>query len=267
MKTAFIFPGQGAQSVGMGRDLYEAFAAARVVFDSAQSITGLPLQKLCFEGPEEELARTDICQPAIFTVSAALLATMSSLLDPENVAQLRPAFMAGLSLGEYTALYAAGVISFEDALRLVARRGAAMQSAATAVASGMVSVMGVDEAKARELCEKAAQGQVLTCANFNCPGQIVLSGQIEACKRAEAMAKECGASGAIPLKVAGAFHSDIMKPASDELAKALASVQMNQPAAPAGRSSSVGIRRSNTVVPSALWPLPGTGTKIFPQAA
>jgi [acyl-carrier-protein] S-malonyltransferase len=107
-----------------------------------------------------------------------------------------------------------------------------MQSAATATASGMVSVLGLDEPKARELCEKAAQGQVLTCANFNGPGQIVLSGQIDACKRAEAMAKECGASGAIPLKVAGAFHSNIMKPAADELAKALASVKLNQPAAP-----------------------------------
>lgn len=206
----------------MGRDVYEAFPAARAVFDAAEQASGLPLQKLCFEGPEEELARTDICQPAIFTVSAAMLAVMKELLGPEKMAAIGPSFVAGLSLGEYTALYAAGVIELDEAVKLVARRGALMQQAATAVPSGMVSVMGLDEAKARELCQAAAGGQVLTCANFNCTGQIVLSGAIEACKRAEGMAKEFGASGAIPLKVAGAFHSDMMKPAAEELGKALA---------------------------------------------
>jgi [acyl-carrier-protein] S-malonyltransferase len=158
-----------------------------------------------------------------------MLACMDSLLSPEKVEAMRPAFMAGLSLGEYTALYAADMIDFEDALRLVARRGAAMQSAATAVPSGMVSVVGLDEAKANELCQAAAGGQVLTCANFNCPGQIVISGAIDACKRAEAMAKDFGASGAIPLKVAGAFHSAIMQPAADELGKALAAVHFRKP--------------------------------------
>jgi [acyl-carrier-protein] S-malonyltransferase len=231
MKTAFIFPGQGAQAVGMGKDVYEAFAAAKAVFDAAERVTGLPLKKLCFEGPEDQLNRTDIAQPAIFTVSAAMLACMDSLLDPQRVEAMRPAFMAGLSLGEYTALYAANMIDFEDALRLVARRGAAMQAAATAMPSGMVSVVGLDEAKANELCQAAAGGEVLTCANFNCPGQIVISGVIDACKRAEAMAKDFGASGAIPLKVAGAFHSAIMQPGADELGKALEAVNFRRPSA------------------------------------
>src|ERR1035437_9107031 len=118
MKTAFLFPGQGAQHVGMGKDLYEAFAAARTIFDIAEDVSKLPLKKLCFEGPEENLNRTDIAQPAIFTESAAALGCMYNLLGPEKVEALRPAFMAGLSLGEYTALYAADMIDFQDALRL-----------------------------------------------------------------------------------------------------------------------------------------------------
>ena len=225
MRTAFLFPGQGAQAVGMGKDLYEAFAAAKFLFDRAEKVCGLPLKRVCFEGPEEELNRTDIAQPAIFTVSAVMLACLDSLLEPAKVEALRPAFMAGLSLGEYTALYAADMIDFDDALKLVTRRGAAMQAAATTVPSGMVAVMGLDEPKARELCAAAAQGQVLTCANFNCPGQIVISGQIDACKRAEGLAQDFGAIGATPLKVAGAFHSDIMAPAADKLSQALADVK------------------------------------------
>lgn len=229
MKKAFLFPGQGAQQVGMGKDLYEALAAARVVFDAAERVTRLPLKKLCFEGPEEELSRTDIAQPAIFTVSAALLACLDSLLEPDKVVAMRPAFMAGLSLGEYTALYAADMIDFADALKLVAGRGSAMQAAAIAVPSGMVIVMGLDEAKANELCKAAGNDQVLTCANFNCPGQIVLSGQIDACKRAVAMAKGFGATVATPLNVAGAFHCPIMQPAADDLGKALESVSFRLP--------------------------------------
>jgi [acyl-carrier-protein] S-malonyltransferase len=233
MSIAFLFPGQGAQSVGMGKDLYDAFAAARAVFDRAEDISGLPLKRLCFEGPDDQLARTDIAQPAIFATSAAMLATLGSLLSPQRIADLRPAFMAGLSLGEYTALYAAGMIGFDDAMRLVTRRGAAMQAAATAVPSGMVAVTGLDEPKARELCAAAAQGQVLTCANFNSPGQIVVSGELEACRRVEAMAGQFGASGAVALKVAGAFHSEIMQPAARELGQALAAVGFAAPAEPA----------------------------------
>ncbi len=229
MKTAFLFPGQGAQAVGMGKDVYEAFDAAKAMFEKADGLTGLPLRKLCFEGPEEELARTDIAQPAIFTVSAIMLQCMKQVAGSQKFAAIAPTSMAGLSLGEYTALYAAGAMDFETGLKLVMRRGQLMQQAATAVPSGMVSVMGLDEAKAQELCKAAGDGQVLACANFNCPGQIVLSGQIDACKRAEALAKDFGASGAIPLKVAGAFHSEIMAPAAQELGVALAEVNFAQP--------------------------------------
>ena len=224
MKTAFLFPGQGAQAVGMGKDLCEAFPAARAIFDRAEELSKLPLKKLCFEGPEEELARTDIAQPAIFTASAALLTVLKDLLGGEKFETIRPAYMAGLSLGEYTALYAAGCLDFQDALRLVTLRGAAMQKAATAVPSGMVAVMGLDEAKATELCHACAEGEVLVPANFNATGQVVVSGSIAACGRAEARAKEFGASGAMALKVAGAFHSPLMAPAAHELGAALDSV-------------------------------------------
>ena len=230
MKAAFIFPGQGAQKTGMGKDLHEAFPAARSVFDRAEAACGLPLRKLCFEGPDEVLAPTDVSQPAIFTVSAAALAVMDDLLGPAKMP--KPACMAGLSLGEYTALYAAGAMDLETGVRLVARRGKAMREAAAAVPSGMVSIIGLDEAKAQELCRAAAEGQVLVCANFNCPGQIVLSGHLDACRRAADRAAEFGASGAVPLQVAGAFHSQIMQPAAEALGQALDQASFSAPGVP-----------------------------------
>ena len=244
----------------MGKDLYEAFPAAKDVFDRAEAATGLPLKKLCFEGPQDALARTDICQPAIFTVSAAALAVMENVLGTGE--QVRPAWLAGLSLGEYTALYAAGAMNLETAGRLLARRGALMQQAAGRTPSGMVSILGLDESQAAELARAAGGGQVLVCANFNCPGQIVLSGQIDACKRAEAMAKDFGASGAVALKVAGAFHSPLMQPAADELATVMKQVVFSAPrvpvvanttARPHGRAEEIGPALVSQVVSPVRW--------------
>jgi [acyl-carrier-protein] S-malonyltransferase len=227
MTAAYLFPGQGAQSVGMGKDFCERSSAARSVFEQAEKVTGLPLMKLCFDGPEDELARTVVSQPAIFAASAAVLAAMEERLGPGAI---RPTCLAGLSLGEYTALYAAGAMDLATGLKLVARRGQLMQAAAEARPSGMVSVIGLDETKAWELCAAARGGEVLICANFNCPGQIVLSGEIGACQRAAGLAGQFGASGAVPLKVAGAFHSELMRPAAERFAEALDGVTFADPA-------------------------------------
>jgi len=228
MKIAYIFPGQGAQHVGMGKDLYDAFPPARRIFNSAQEITEIPLKRLCFEGPEDRLARTDIAQPAIFTVSAATLAVIDDLLTPQQLESIEPDCAAGLSLGEYTALYAAGAIDFETTLRIVTERGKLMQQAAKEKPSGMLSVLGLDEAAAERLCQSARDGQVLTCANFNCPGQIVLSGESSAILRANEIAKDFGALGSVPLKVAGAFHSKLMASAAEAFAQTLSDVEFDE---------------------------------------
>ncbi|MGC9454672.1 MAG: ACP S-malonyltransferase [Phycisphaerae bacterium] len=229
MKPAILFPGQGAQKVGMGKDVCEASPAAAAVFEQAEQAVEMPLRKLCFEGPEETLARTDVCQPAIFTVSAAMLAAMAERLGDDAP---QPALTAGLSLGEYTALYAAGGVDLATGVRLVARRGAEMQRAAEQSDSGMVSVLGIDEDAAWKLAEAAAEAEVLVCANFNCPGQVVLSGQKGACKRAADLAEQFGASGAVELKVAGAFHSELIRPAADALAETLAEADIRKPRVP-----------------------------------
>jgi [acyl-carrier-protein] S-malonyltransferase len=223
-KTAYIFPGQGAQVVGMGKDFYDAEPAARQFFDKANKIAGFNLAKICFEGPEDKLNSTTISQPAIFITSVAILEVLKAkgLIAPANVT-------AGLSLGEYTALYAAGVISFEDGLKLVQKRGQAMQAAADASKGSMVSIIGLEQPAVEKLCVEAAEGQLLNCANFNCPGQIVITGDADACKRALALAEKYGAMKAIELKVAGAFHSAMMAPAAEELKKAIGQSKINDP--------------------------------------
>jgi [acyl-carrier-protein] S-malonyltransferase len=217
MRIAFLFPGQGAQTVGMGADVAQAFPVAAGLFDRASEIVGYDLRKVCFEGPAERLNSTTVSQPAIFVTSAALLEVLRT--SPAS-ANLRPDVTAGLSMGEYTALYAAGAVSFEDGLRLVRRRGEAMQAAADATRGTMVSIIGLDEEKVRQLCDEAREGDVLEPVNFNCPGQIV-SGGLDACGRAEKLAEKYGAAKAVRLEVTGAFHTTMMSAAAEALAQAL----------------------------------------------
>ena len=226
MKTAFLFPGQGAQTVGMGADVAAAYPAAAELFAKANDIVGFDLRAVCFEGPAERLNSTTMSQPAIFVTSAALL---EILRTQEATRDLAADVTAGLSLGEYTALYAAGVISFEDALLLVKKRGEAMQAAADATEGGMVSLIGLDEEKVRQLCDEAAEGDLLVPVNFNCPGQIVVSGTRGACARAAALAEKYGAIKAVPLEVAGAFHTEMMSGAADALREALSQCRIAEP--------------------------------------
>ncbi|MEY4181724.1 MAG: Malonyl CoA-acyl carrier protein transacylase [Planctomycetota bacterium] len=228
-QTVLLCPGQGAQSIGMGTAWGASSAAARAVIDAADRATSLPIGKalsaVCAEGPQDQLSRTDISQPALYTVGVACAAAM------RERAPLSLAAAAGLSLGEYTALHLAGAFSFEDGLRLVALRGRFMQEAAEASQGGMVALIGADEEKALEVCAKAAQGEVLVCANFNAPGQIVLSGHATACDRAVTVAGDLGLR-ATKLVVAGAFHSPLMQPAAERLAKALDETAFSGPSCP-----------------------------------
>jgi [acyl-carrier-protein] S-malonyltransferase len=228
MKTAFLFPGQGAQFVGMGKDFAEQYSAAGAVFERANKLLGFDLMRICFDGPAEQLNTTVMSQPAIFTVSAAIL---ESLMTNPATASLNPDVTAGLSMGEYTALYAAGLISFEDALQLVKLRGQAMQAAALASDGAMVAIIGLDEEKTKALCIEAAQGELLEAVNFNCPGQIAISGTKSACERAQNLAEKYGAIKAIRLEVAGAFHTKMMVIAAEGLGVALGDTRIAAPAA------------------------------------
>jgi [acyl-carrier-protein] S-malonyltransferase len=229
MTPAFLFPGQGAQSVGMGRDLAASLPAAKALFDRAREILGYDLGQICFEGPTEKLDSTAYSQPALFVTSLAALESLKQK-SPEVVENCR--FAAGLSLGEYTALVFAGVMEFEPALRVVAERGAAMQAAADATPSGMVSILGLEREQLESLCRDCAQGEILQIANLLCPGNIVVSGSKDACQRIAEAATTAGAMKTIPLVVAGAFHTPIMQPAVDRLAAALAKVTLHKPRIP-----------------------------------
>jgi len=226
-KTAFLFPGQGAQHVGMGKTLREQYPAAKSLFEQANEILGFDLEKLCVEGPQEELDATDVCQPALFVTSLMAL-EMVKAESPELVEKV--AATAGLSLGEYTALVFAGAMSFEDGLRLVRKRGQAMQAASDATPSGMVSVLLLDVDQVQELCDEASEVGQLQIANYLCPGNTVVSGDKAGCAKAIELAEEKGR--AIPLAVAGAFHTSIMKPADEELKAALADVELTSPRIP-----------------------------------
>ena len=224
-KTYILCPGQGAQVVGMGKDFYDASPAARDVFDGANDALGFDLKSLCFTGPEEELNKTNISQPAIYVTSVACFraAVAAGVVKPEEVTAY-----AGLSLGEYTALHLGGAFSFLDGLKLVQARGTYMQEAAVATPSGMVAIMGADEAAVAKLCDEAAAGEVLVPANYNAPGQIIVSGANVACER---FAKAADAAGfkVVALKVAGAFHSPLMQSGADRMAAELDRVDLKQP--------------------------------------
>jgi [acyl-carrier-protein] S-malonyltransferase len=222
-KTALLFAGQGAQFVGMGADLAGREASARAWFERAGGVLGYDLARICFEGPESELTRTENAQPGIFLVS-----WVAFQLLQQRVPGLQFGATAGLSLGEFTALAAAGSLGFEDGLRLVRQRGRFMQEACEATRGGMAAVIGLDEAVTREVC--AQSGVVL--ANLNCPGQLVISGESERIAAAVELAKSRGAKRAIPLPVAGAYHSPLMAGAQPKLQEELARVKLVSPSVP-----------------------------------
>jgi [acyl-carrier-protein] S-malonyltransferase len=227
-RIAFLFPGQGAQHVGMGRKIADQIPAARRLFDQANEILGYDLAKLCWEGPSAQLDATDVSQPAIFVTS---LACLEKLRAEKPEVSLACEMTAGLSLGEYTALVFAGALSFEDGLRLVQERGRAMQAAADATPSGMVSVLLLSPEQVQQVRDQGQQSGILEIANYLCPGNTVLSGENAACEKAVELAEAAGGKP-VPLAVAGAFHTKIMEPADSRLAEVLAGMTFKSPEIP-----------------------------------
>ncbi len=222
---AFVFPGQGAQFSGMGKDLYESSPLAKELFDKANDILGFRITDIMFNGTDEELKQTKVTQPAVFLHSVISALCMGEAFQPEMT--------AGHSLGEFSALVAARALSFEDGLKLVYARAMAMQKACEAQPSTMAAIINLPDEKVEEICKQVSDGgEVVVAANFNCPGQIVISGSIEGINQACELMKAAGAKRALPLKVGGAFHSPLMQPAKEELEAAINATTFNTPKCP-----------------------------------
>lgn len=224
MKKAYVFPGQGAQFIGMGKDLYDNYPKAHELFEKANDILGFRITDVMFNGTDEELKQTKVTQPAVF---------LHSVISALCLDDFHPDMVAGHSLGEFSALVAAGALSFEDGLRLVYARAMAMQKACDIAPSTMAAVIALPDSKIEQICEETSvEGNVVVAANYNCPGQVVISGNVDAVKNACVKLKEAGAKRALPLAVGGAFHSPCMEPARKELAEAIEKTEFKTPSCP-----------------------------------